>query len=87
MSESSTLSGRRAERTALGGDVHLTMAMPERDGSVEVGLEHGNKTLASARLSADVPCQQFSFDGDTLKIDMTVCANAWLGAITATGSV
>src|SRR5215211_1401195 len=87
MPEGSTLSGPRAERTALGGDVHLTMAMPERDGSVEVGLEHGNKTVATARLSPDVPCQQFSFDGDTLKIDMTVCANAWLGAITATGAV
>src|SRR5215211_3777612 len=87
MPEGSTLSGPPAERTALGGDVHLTMAMPERDGSVEVGLDHGNKTVATARLSPDVPCQQFSFDGDTLKIDMTVCANAWLGAITATGAV
>src|SRR5688572_1433491 len=87
MSERSTLHGPPAERTALGGDVHLTTAMPERDGCVEVGLAHGNKTLATARLSADVPCQQFSFDDNTLKIDMTVCANAWLGAIAATGSV
>jgi hypothetical protein len=87
MSGRSTLSGSAAERTALGGDLHLTMTMPERDGSVEIGLEHGNKTLATARLSPGVPCQQFTFDGDTLKIDMTVCADTGLGAITATGSV
>ncbi len=67
--------------------IAVTCAMPNLDGSVELGVEHEGKRVKSERIRPEDPPKPFSIDLGMIEVDLELNARNDVGLVTGRGTI